>query len=161
MGASPPISSSGCRCSWPKPTGASPQPPATLFRGLGRSERAAPPLQACGHLRRPERLVPAGDARRGYRRVFRPHHRFRGFRLSKTRPEAFHSRPDGVGGGAENVLFVGNDMFRDVYAANQFGIKTVFFSSNQGSKQPEGAKPDYIIYQFPEMRQAVEFFERQ
>ena len=61
----------------------------------------------------------------------------------------------------ENVLFVGNDMFRDVYAAKQYGIKTVFFSSNQGGKQAEGVKPDYIIYQFPEMRQAVEFFERQ
>ena len=61
----------------------------------------------------------------------------------------------------ENVLFVGNDMFRDVYAAKQLGIKTVFFSSNQGRKQAEGVKPDYIIYQFPEMRQAVEFFGRQ
>jgi putative hydrolase of the HAD superfamily len=61
----------------------------------------------------------------------------------------------------ENVLFVGNDMFRDVYAAKQHGIKTVFFSSNQGRKQAEGVKPDYIIYQFPEMRQAVEFFECQ
>jgi putative hydrolase of the HAD superfamily len=61
----------------------------------------------------------------------------------------------------ENVLFVGNDMFRDVYAAKQLGIKTVFFSSNQGRKQAEGVKPDYIIYQFPEVRQAVEFFERQ
>lgn len=61
----------------------------------------------------------------------------------------------------ENLLFVGNDMFRDVYAAKQYGIKTVFFSSNQGGKQAEGVKPDYIIYQFPEMRQAVEFFERQ
>ena len=61
----------------------------------------------------------------------------------------------------ENVLFVGNDMFRDVYAAQQHGIKTVFFTSNQGRKQAEGVKPDYIIYQFPEMRQAVEFFECQ
>jgi len=41
----------------------------------------------------------------------------------------------------------------------QQGIKTVFFSSNQGRKQAEGVKPDYIIYQFPEMRQAIEFFE--
>ena len=27
------------------------------------------------------------------------------------------------------------------------------------SAQAEGAKPDYIIYQFSELRQAVEFFE--
>jgi putative hydrolase of the HAD superfamily len=66
-----------------------------------------------------------------------------------------------LGVAPENVLFVGNDMFRDVYAAKQCGIKTVFFSSNQGSKQAEGVEPDYIIYRFPEMKQAVEFFERQ
>jgi len=60
----------------------------------------------------------------------------------------------------EKVLFVGNDMFRDIYPANQLGIKSVYFSSNQGGKQAEGAKPDYIIYQFSELRQAVEFFER-
>jgi len=59
----------------------------------------------------------------------------------------------------ENVLFVGNDMFRDIYPANQLGIKSVFFSSNQGSKQHDCAKPDYIIYQFCEMRQAIAFFE--
>jgi putative hydrolase of the HAD superfamily len=59
----------------------------------------------------------------------------------------------------ENVLFVGNDMFRDIYPANQLGIKSVFFSSNQGSKQHDCAKPDYIIYQFSEMRQAIAFFE--
>ena len=50
-------------------------------------------------------------------------------------------------------------MFRDVFAANRLGIKTVFFSSNQGRKQAEGVNPDYIIYQFQEMRQAVDFFE--
>jgi len=60
----------------------------------------------------------------------------------------------------EDVLFVGNDMFRDVYGARQAGIKTVFFSSNQGRKQAEGVNPDYIIYRFPEVKQAVEFFER-
>lgn len=59
----------------------------------------------------------------------------------------------------ENVLFVGNDMYRDIYPANQLGIKSVFFSSNQGGKQADGAKPDYIIYQFSEMRQALAFFE--
>ena len=61
----------------------------------------------------------------------------------------------------EDVLFVGNDMFRDVHGAGQVGIKTVFFSSNQGRKQAEGVRPDYIIYQFSEMKQAIEFFERQ
>ncbi len=70
-----------------------------VSRGFGRPERPASPLQTGGHLRCPERLVPAGDARGGARRVFRPHHRFRGFRLSKARPQALHGRPDCVAGG--------------------------------------------------------------
>jgi len=61
----------------------------------------------------------------------------------------------------DNILFVGNDMFRDVFAAQQCGIKSIFFSSNQGRKQLEGVNPDYIIYKFPELLTAIEFFERQ
>jgi len=59
------------------------------------------------------------------------------------------------------VLFVGNDMFRDISGAKQLGIKTVFFSSNQGRKSVEGVAPDYIIYNFWELRAAIEFFERE
>ena len=83
------------------------------------------------------------------------------FGYRKPDPRLFTAALTALQEAAENVLFVGNDMFRDVYAAKQLGIKTVFFSSNQGRKQAEGVKPDYIIYQFPEMRQAIEFFERQ
>lgn len=61
----------------------------------------------------------------------------------------------------EKVIFVGNDMYHDVYGAQQFGMKTVFFSSNQGKKKMEGVEPDYIIYQFAELRQALAFFEAQ
>ena len=83
------------------------------------------------------------------------------FGYRKPDPRLFTAALTALRVAPENVLFVGNDMFRDVYPAKQHGIKTVFFSSNQGGKQAEGVKPDYVIYQFPEMRQAVEFFERQ
>jgi putative hydrolase of the HAD superfamily len=79
----------------------------------------------------------------------------------KPDPRLFTAALTALGQDPENVLFVGNDMFRDVYGARQHGIKTVFFSSNQGSKRVDGVEPDYIIYQFSEMRQAVEFFECQ
>jgi putative hydrolase of the HAD superfamily len=59
------------------------------------------------------------------------------------------------------VLFVGNDMYRDVYGAQRVGIKTVFFKSNQGTQEKEGVKPDYIIYSFPELLNAIRFFESQ
>ena len=61
----------------------------------------------------------------------------------------------------ENVLFVGNDMYRDIFGAQQMGMKTVFFSSNQGKKEMDGVAPDYIIYQFAELRNAIRFFEDQ
>ena len=83
------------------------------------------------------------------------------FGYRKPDPRLFKAALTALRVAPENVLFVGNDMFRDIYAAKQCGIKNVFFSSNQGSKQSEGVKPDYIIYQFSEMRQAVDFFEHQ
>jgi len=61
----------------------------------------------------------------------------------------------------ENVLFVGNDMYRDIFGARQLGIKTVFFTSNQGRQQMNGISPDYIIYRFIELKQAISFFESQ
>ncbi len=57
------------------------------------------------------------------------------------------------------VLFVGNDMYRDVYGAQRLGMKTVFFKSNQGTQERERVKPDYIIYNFPELLNAIRFFE--
>jgi putative hydrolase of the HAD superfamily len=57
------------------------------------------------------------------------------------------------------VLYVGNDMHCDVYGAQRLGIKTVFFKSNQGHHEMEGVEPDYIIYRFPELLNAVRFFE--
>ena len=59
----------------------------------------------------------------------------------------------------ENVLFVGNDMYRDVFGARELGMKTVFFSSNQGRKEMDGVTPDYVIDQFAQLRQAISFLE--
>jgi putative hydrolase of the HAD superfamily len=80
-----------------------------------------------------------------------------GFR--KPDPRLFQAALDGIGAAPEEVLFVGNDMYRDVLGAGQMGMKTVFFLSNQGRQQMEGVEPDYIIYRFAELRKAIEFFE--
>jgi putative hydrolase of the HAD superfamily len=77
----------------------------------------------------------------------------------KPDPRLFQAALDGVGAGPEEVLFVGNDMYRDVFGAGRLGIKTVFFASNQGRRHIEGVKPDYVIYRFAELRQAIEFFK--
>ncbi len=60
----------------------------------------------------------------------------------------------------EEVIFVGNDMYRDVYGAHEIGMKTVFFRSNQGEQNFCGADADYIIYQFRELFNAIEFLNR-
>ena len=57
----------------------------------------------------------------------------------------------------DEVIFTGNDMFRDVYGAHRAGLKTVFFKSNQGDHRFHGADPDYIIYQIEELPRAIEF----
>lgn len=54
---------------------------------------------------------------------------------------------------------VGNDMYQDVYGAQRVGMKTAFFKSNQGSQEKDGVKPDYIIYNFPELPNAIRFFD--
>jgi len=82
-----------------------------------------------------------------------------GFRKPDTR--IFQQALDGMGMTAAEVLFVGNDMYRDVYGAQQLGIKTVFFRSNQGEHAKNGVSPDYIIYNFPELLQAISFFGQQ
>lgn len=57
----------------------------------------------------------------------------------------------------DEVLFVGNDMYRDVFGAHEAGMKTIFFKSNQGDHKSYGVEPDYIIYDFKQLPQAVDF----
>jgi FMN phosphatase YigB (HAD superfamily) len=52
-----------------------------------------------------------------------------------------------------------DDVYRHVYGAQGLGMKTVFFKSNQGTQEKEGVRPDYIIYNFPELLNAIQFFE--
>ena len=58
------------------------------------------------------------------------------------------------------ALFIGNDMYRDVFGAHQLGMKTVFFKSNQGDQEKAGVEADYIIYNFSELPRAIRFFEK-
>lgn len=57
------------------------------------------------------------------------------------------------------VLFVGNDKYRDVYGAQIVGMRTVFFKSNQGMQEREGVAPDFYVHKFPELLNAIRFFE--
>ena len=61
----------------------------------------------------------------------------------------------------DNVVFVGNDMYRDVYGARQAGLHTVFFASGQGQQAMDGVEAHYNIYNFGELPNAIRFFEEQ
>ena len=105
---------------------------------------AVPELNAVGLSGYFDSIIVSGDF--GYRK---PHERL--FTAALT---AMNMTPS-------EVLYVGNDMYRDVYGGQRIGIKTVFFKSNQGTQEKEGVNPDYIIYNFPELLNAIRFFEDQ
>lgn len=62
---------------------------------------------------------------------------------------------------AAEVVFVGNDMYRDIYGAREAGMRTVFFATGQGQQSMEGVEAHYNIYRFGELRNALAFFELQ
>jgi len=105
---------------------------------------AVPELNAVGLSGYFDPIIVSGDF--GYRK---PNER-----LFATALTAMDMKPS-------EVLYVGNDMYRDVYGAQRIGIKTVFFKSNQGTQETEGVNPDYIIYNFHEVLNAIRFFEDQ
>uniref|UniRef100_A0A7C4VSB5 HAD family hydrolase n=1 Tax=Desulfatirhabdium butyrativorans TaxID=340467 RepID=A0A7C4VSB5_9BACT len=109
----------------------------------GQSAWALPELKETGIARYFDPIVVSGDF--GFRK---PDRRLFEAALHRMRLKA------------EHVIFVGNDMYRDVYGARRVGMKTVFFRSNQGRQEMEGVEPDYIIYRFRELLDAVAFFER-
>jgi len=110
----------------------------------GQTAYAVPELNAVGLAGYFDPIIISGDVG-----VRKPHERL--FTAALT---AMQMKPS-------EVLFVGNDMYRDVYGAKRVGMTTVFCKSNQGLMEKEGVTPDYIIYQFPELLNAVRFFEAQ
>lgn len=61
----------------------------------------------------------------------------------------------------EETVFVGNDMFRDIFGARQVGLRTVFFASGQGQQTMNGVQAHYNIYRFGELPNALRFFEQE
>ena len=61
---------------------------------------------------------------------------------------------------AAEVVFVGNDMYRDVFGAAQLGIKTVLFRSNQGEQEYCGTRADAEITAFGQLPAAIKAIEK-
>jgi putative hydrolase of the HAD superfamily len=58
------------------------------------------------------------------------------------------------------VVYVGNDMYRDIYGASRLGIKTIFVDSNQGAKSYENVTPDYLAPRFEDVLQGIEAIKK-
>jgi putative hydrolase of the HAD superfamily len=58
---------------------------------------------------------------------------------------------DGMGVAAENALYIGNDMHRDIFGAREAGMPTVMFESGQGTSAYLDCVPDYRITDFRDL----------
>jgi putative hydrolase of the HAD superfamily len=71
-------------------------------------------------------------------------------RLFETALKALGLRP-------EQAIYVGNDMYHDIFGAQQVGLRTVFWPTQYGRKEHDNVAADYIIYSFGQLRDAVSF----
>lgn len=107
-----------------------------------QSAYALPELNAVGLAGYFDPIIVSGDF--GYRKPDR---------------RLFQAALDAMKMQASEVVFVGNDMYRDVHGAQKAGMKAVFFRSNQGTQEKAGVTPDYSISRFPELLDAIRSFD--
>jgi putative hydrolase of the HAD superfamily len=106
-----------------------------------QSAYAVPELHAVGLLKYFDPIIVSGDY--GYRKP--------DARLFQKALDALQVRP-------EQALFLGNDLYHDIFGAQQVGMKAIFVSSNQGNTSNQTISPDYTISRFAELPQAVNYF---
>ncbi len=104
-----------------------------------QSAWARPELHQVGILEYFDPVIVSGDY--GYR---------------KPDPRLFELIIDALGAPAENILFVGNDMHRDIYGARQAGMQTLMFDSDQGAKHFQGCVPDHRITDYRDLMSLLE-----
>jgi putative hydrolase of the HAD superfamily len=106
-----------------------------------QSVYAVPELRAVGLLKYFDPIIVSGDY--GYRKP--------DARLFQKALDALQVRP-------EQALFLGNDLYHDIFGAQQLGMKAIFVSSNQGNTSNQTISPDYTISRFADLPQAVNYF---
>jgi putative hydrolase of the HAD superfamily len=106
-----------------------------------QSEYAVPELRAVGLLQYFNPIIVSGD--HGYRKP--------DSRLFQKALDVLQVRP-------EQALFFGNDLFHDIFGAQQVGMKAIFVSYIQGTTSSQAITPDYTICRFAEVPQAIDYF---
>jgi putative hydrolase of the HAD superfamily len=106
-----------------------------------QSAYAIPELRAVGLLHYFDPIIVSGDY--GYR---------------KPDPRLFQKALDALQVRPEQALFFGNDLYHDIFGAQQVGMKAILVSYNQGNTSSQTISPDLIIRHFAELPQAVNYF---
>lgn len=106
----------------------------------GQSAYAVPELRIAGLDGMFATVVVSGD--HGYRKPDP--------RLFAAALTALDVRPD-------QAVYVGNDMYRDIFGAQQAGMLTVFWPTQFGRKTHADVAADYVIHDFVQLREAVQF----
>ncbi len=142
---------------------------AELQRGISRKRLCPFPQvpEVLGELKERYRLAIVSDAQSPYavpelmavglHEYFDPIIISGDYGYRKPDPRLFQHALDKLQIHPSQAIFVGNDRYRDVFGAQQAGMKTVLFSPNQNAARTTGAEPDYIIYQFSELLEAIDF----
>jgi putative hydrolase of the HAD superfamily len=54
------------------------------------------------------------------------------------------------------AIYVGNDMYRDIFGAQRVGIRTILVDSNHGAKSYENITPDFFAARFEHVVEVIE-----
>jgi len=143
---------------------------AELYRGIARKRlRLYPQVQeTLDQLRSHYRLAVVSDAQRMYAipelravgllNYFNPIIISGDYGYRKPDPRLFQKALDALQVRPEQALFLGNDLYHDIFGAQQVGMKAIFLSSDQGDPPYQTISPDYTISRFAELSQAVDYF---
>lgn len=77
-----------------------------------------------------------------------------GFR--KPDPRLYEEALSAMGLSPSEAVFVGNDMYRDMFGAQRVGLKTIYFNTDQGCKAHEGTTPDFVTKVFADVAKGIE-----
>ncbi len=143
---------------------------AELHRGIARKRLRPFPevLETLNQLRLQYHLAVVSDAQSAYAvpelRAVGLLHYFNPIIVSgdygycKPDPRLFQKALDALKVRPEQALFFGNDVYHDIFGAQQVGMKAIFISSNQGNSSSQTITPDYTICSFAQVPQAVNYF---
>ena len=53
------------------------------------------------------------------------------------------------------AIYVGNDMYRDIFGAQRVGIRTILVDSNQGAKSYQNITPDFFAVRFEQVMEGI------